>query len=111
MRPLFWFGIIIFVGSMIATLSRGPWMGAALIVLVFIMTGRKAIGKITKLAAVAFLALVILSMTPRGQSFINLIPFMSADDNIHAVSTISYRQRPVRTVLDRYSTQSLFWFR
>ncbi|MBL4602292.1 MAG: O-antigen ligase family protein [Emcibacteraceae bacterium] len=93
MRPLFWFGIAIFVGSMIATLSRGPWIGAALIVLVFIMTGRKAIGKITKLAAVTFLALVMLSMTPRGQSFINLIPFMSADDSIHAVSTINYRQR------------------
>jgi O-antigen ligase len=93
LRPMFWIGVAAFVGGLVATLSRGPWVGAAAMVLVFILTGQKAVGKIAKLSMAGFLALAVLSVSPAGQSFIELIPFVSSDEESHAVSTISYRQQ------------------
>lgn len=93
LRPMFWIGIAVFVGGLVATLSRGPWVGAAAMVLVFILTGQKAVGKLAKLSMVGILALAMLSVSPAGQSFIELIPFINSNEESHAVSTISYRQR------------------
>jgi len=93
MRQQYWIGITVFIGGLLASLSRGPWVGAVAMILVFLLTGQKAIGKLTKLMFGGFFVLAILSTTQAGKSFIELIPFVSNDENIHAVSTISYRQQ------------------
>jgi len=93
MRPYFWIAFLCFSGGLITSLSRGPWVGAAVLLFLFIITGRKAVGKFAKVAAASTIVLAILSMSPAGQNFIELIPFVSSDEQNHAVSTISYRQR------------------
>ena len=93
LRIMYWAGLLIFTGGLVATLSRGPWVGAAAMVLIFTITGRKAFGKITKLSMVGIMILSILSLSPAGQQFINLIPFVKSGEESHAASTISYRQQ------------------
>ncbi len=90
---LYWLFVAILTGGLVATLSRGPWVGAALAILAYILSGQKALNKLVKLGMAGLVALVILSATPTGQSFIDLIPFVSSDEESHAASTISYRQR------------------
>lgn len=93
MRPYFWLGVLSFSGALIASLSRGPWVGAAVMIFFFIIAGRKAVGKFAKIGAASVVALAMLSMSPAGQKFIDIIPFVSSDEQSHAVSTINYRQR------------------
>lgn len=82
-------GALLLAGGLYAPLSRGPWIGAAVMIVVFIGTGRKAIRRLMLLAAAGVLALPLLAVVPGGQKVLDLLPFIGSVE----VENITYRQR------------------
>lgn len=59
-----------------STVSRGPWVGAMVMVFVFLATGPAASKNLVKAGLAAGLIMAILMITPAGQKVIDLIPFV-----------------------------------
>lgn len=78
------------LGGLIASLSRGPWVGAAVMFVVYLFAaGRRAPANLTKLALAAVVLLPALYMTPYWDKLINYLPFIGEVD----VGNVTYRQR------------------
>ena len=86
--------------GILATLSRGPWVGfiGALIVLSFLQK------KMTKLFVSSLVASLIILVSPAGDKFISLLPGVGND----AGGTISYRQDLLITSIDVAQENLLF---
>ncbi|MDI3271758.1 O-antigen ligase family protein [Pseudomonas sp. AL03] len=82
-------GALLLAGGLYVPLSRGPWVGAAAMIVVFIGTGRKAVKRLMLLAAAGVLALPLLAVAPGGQKVLDLLPFIGTVE----VENITYRQR------------------
>ena len=82
-------GALLLAGGLFAPLSRGPWIGAAVMITAFIATGRDAVKRLMLLAVAAVLALPLLAIVPGGQKFLDLLPFIGTVE----VENITYRQR------------------
>jgi O-antigen ligase len=82
-------GALLLAGGLYAPLSRGPWIGAAVTIVVFIGTGRKAFKRLMLLAVAGVLALPLLAVVPGGQKVLDLIPFVGTVE----VENITYRQQ------------------
>jgi len=84
--------IVIFallLAGIIAPISRGPWVGAAVIILVFISTAHSAAKKIKNLAVTGFVALPIILSSPYGEKLISYLPFIGTIDE----ENVDYRER------------------
>jgi len=62
------FGMALLVMGLIAPVSRGPWVGAAAMFLVFLVTGPSAGRSFTKLGLLGVVILPILLATPAGET-------------------------------------------
>jgi len=82
-------GLCALLVGMISTLSRGPWVGAALMFLVFVATGPDPLRRIVKLGLLGVILLPILLASPWGEKFIALLPYVG---NVEQ-ETVTYRQR------------------
>jgi hypothetical protein len=81
--------ITLLAGGLAATFSRGPWVGAAVLILVFTALGPNAPRRMTTLVFSAFLIFAILAILPGGEKIIDLLPWIG---NVDKGST-EYRQR------------------
>lgn len=81
-------GMALLVTGLIAPLSRGPWVGAAVLLVVFIATGRYAARRLIVLALAAMLAIPLASLLPGGERVINLLPIIGSTEK----GTIDYRE-------------------
>lgn len=78
------------LGGLIAPLSRGPWVGAAVMFIVYLLAaGRRAPANLAKLALAGVLLLPALYMTPYWDKLINYLPFVGEVD----AGNVTYRQR------------------
>lgn len=75
-----WLGWISLATGVLASLSRGPWVGAGLLVFVFLLTGRRPFMRLIQAFAVSIGLLLALSSTPAGQQFIELLPFVGQEE-------------------------------
>ncbi|WP_422418617.1 O-antigen ligase family protein [Pseudomonas sp. GZD-222] len=82
-------GALLLFAGLIAPLSRGPWIGAVIIVAAFIATGRGAVKRLTLLALAGVLAIPLLTLAPGGEKVLDLLPFVG---NLEK-ENITYRQR------------------
>jgi O-antigen ligase len=82
-------GFALLLAGLYASLSRGPWLGAAAILLVFFATGPLAAVRYAKLILGAGLVAVLLFVLPGGENLIELMPFVGSIDEGNVV----YRQR------------------
>jgi len=82
------FGVLLILG-LIACLSRGPWLGATVMLLVFVATGPSPGKGLLKLGLLGAIILPVLLMTSFGEKIIDLLPWVggAADD------TVTYRQQ------------------
>lgn len=87
-RAVWMAGMILLIAGLIAPLSRGPWIGAAIMLMVFISTGPKALSRTSLLGLVGLVALPILLSTPIGEKVISYLPFVGTVEE----ETITYRQ-------------------
>lgn len=82
-------GMALLAGGLVATLSRGPWVGAAVVFLVFSATGRNPARRMAAFALAATLSLSLIASLPVGEKIINLLPFIGTTET----QTIEYREQ------------------
>ena len=82
-------GALLLAAGLFAPLSRGPWVGAAAIIMVFIATGRNAAKRLMLLGLAALLSLPLLSIIPGGNKLIDLLPYIGTLEK----GNITYRER------------------
>lgn len=85
------FGLSLLLAGLIAPLSRGPWLGAAAMMMVFIATGLYPLKKILKLSILGIIIFPILLATPFSETIINYLPFVGTVE----VENITFRERLV----------------
>jgi hypothetical protein len=81
-------GMLILFTGLFSSLSRGPWIGAASLVLIFIATGRFAVRRLISLALVTVIVFPLISIMPGGDRVINLLPFIGKTET----QNIDYRK-------------------
>lgn len=86
-------GVALLAAGLIAPLSRGPWVGAAVLLVVFISTGPYAARRLMLLTLAAMLSLPLVSILPGGERVINLLPFIGTTEK----GTIDYRENLITT--------------
>jgi O-antigen ligase len=74
--------------GLIATLSRGPWVGTAFLVLVYLATGPNAAANLGRFAIVGVMALVVLPLTSFGARILDFLPFIGTVEH----ETLEYRK-------------------
>jgi hypothetical protein len=80
-KPLHrWQGIAVLGAGIVASLSRGPWVGAAFLVLVYAMLGRRPVGRLMQLGYVGLFAFLTLGQLPMGQKLLDLLPLVGTAD-------------------------------
>jgi len=82
-------GGLLLAAGLIAPLSRGPWVGFAAMLAIYLSTGQHALRRLAMLVLAVIVALPILAVLPGGQKVIDLLPFIGATEK----STIDYRER------------------
>jgi len=82
-------GMALLAAGLIAPLSRGPWVGACALFIVFIVTGRNPVQRLMGWALAGMLALLLISMLPRGERVINLLPYIGTTEK----ENIDYREK------------------
>lgn len=93
------FGLI--AAGLIASLSRGPWVGTAILFLVFIAYGPKLVQRFAMLAIAAIIAIQVLPSIPGGNKVIDLLPFVGETDK----ENVEYRQKLIDkslVIIQRY---------
>lgn len=88
-------GALLLAAGLFVPLSRGPWVGAAAIIAVFIATGRSAAKRLMLLALAAVLALPLLAVIPGGEKVLDLLPFIGSVEK----HNITYRERLIENAL------------
>jgi O-antigen ligase len=71
-----------------ATVSRGPWIGALVLIIVYLATGPSAIERLAKFAAIAAALLLPLLFTSIGAELFAALPFVGSVDS----GSVIYRQ-------------------
>lgn len=82
-------GMILLSIGLFASLSRGPWVGAAAIVIVFIAAGPAPLKGFARLGLLGLLLVPLLLTTDSGQKIIQLLPFVGSASS----ENVAYRQR------------------
>ena len=81
--------LLLLSAGLVASLSRGPWVGCMVLVAAFLAIGPRAIANLGKLTVVSGVVLVPLLLLPGGEKLLNLLPFIGSID----VATVTYRQQ------------------
>jgi O-antigen ligase len=93
----FWrFGVLALVAGLIAPFSRGPWIGAGLMMLVFMATGSARKKTIAQASLVGVFSIVFLLSSPFGEKMTDLMSFGGVEGG-EAAYNVQYRQQLLRT--------------
>ncbi|MCV0440670.1 MAG: O-antigen ligase family protein [Hydrogenophaga sp.] len=83
-RPLHrWLGLFLLGAGILASLSRGPWLAAAFLMLVYVMLGPRPVGSLMKLTYVSLFAVLIVGQLPYGQKLIDLLPVIGSQEQFN----------------------------
>ncbi|MFN3414721.1 MAG: O-antigen ligase family protein [Caldimonas sp.] len=88
-RWQFYLLIGVLVGGLIAALSRGPWVGAAVGVFAAMALGPGGVKRAIKLMMLGAVGFGIVLLTPYGAKVIDLLPFVGTVEP----GSVEYRQR------------------
>lgn len=87
--PMIWrLGMALLIAGLVAALSRGPWIGALTMVVIFVLTGPQGIGGLVKLGILVLVAVPLVSMTPVWDRIVDFLPFVGTIDS----RNIDFRQ-------------------
>ena len=88
-------GCAALVAGLIAPVSRGPWVGALVVIIVFIVSDARAAANLFRLTLVAAFSLPLL-LSPLGEDLVRYLPFVGDVE----VENITYRQRLIEVAID-----------
>jgi len=74
--------------GLVATVSRGPWVGAAVGILAMTLASRQPGRRLIRLLGVALAATVLVAVSPWGEKILGFLPFVGTVD----AANVSYRQ-------------------
>lgn len=97
-------GASLVVGGIIASLSRGPWVGMAVLVLTFVLTGPHAFKNLGKLGLGGAAFFLLLSVLPSGQLLIDMLPIIGTIDQ----GNVEYRANLLTSALPVIERNLLF---
>lgn len=83
-RWLAWSSLVL---GLLSTLSRGPWVGAILLGLAFVLTAGKSLQNLLKTGLLIALGFFVLSAFSIGQKLLNLLPFWGTEE----AGSVDYR--------------------
>lgn len=86
MRRLAWAALGV---GLIASMSRGPWVGGAAMLLVLLVTGPDVGKKLGRAAAASAVLLPLAMMTKQGQAMIDYLPWIGTAGS----QTVDFRER------------------
>ena len=89
---LLMFGLAV---GLVAALSRGPWVGAAAMVLVLLVTGPKVASKLMQAFLWSLVAIPVLLSTEQGQKILDYLPYIGTVD----ARNVDFRERLVEVSL------------
>lgn len=87
-RGMWFLGLALLLGGLLAPISRGPWIGAAVGFAVFVALGPRPLENLAKLALLGLAGGFVLLFSPFGDRIIDHLPFIGTLDR----ETIAYRQ-------------------
>ncbi|TXT26444.1 MAG: hypothetical protein FD134_554 [Gallionellaceae bacterium] len=82
-------GLVLLVAGLIVSLSRGPWTGAAVLLIVFFAAGRNPVRRLMVSGFAALITFALLAVLPKGEKLLNLLPYIGTVDQ----QNIEYRER------------------
>jgi len=83
-------GFLLLITGLLASLSRGPWVGAVFLYLVFIATGRYPVRSLVKLGLIGLIMLPLILLLPGTGKIVDLLPYVGTSSQ---QINISYRER------------------
>jgi len=93
-NPIAWrLGICLLLAGIISPLSRGPWVGAAVMLLVFLAIGPSPAQRLTKLGLLGVILLPPLLLSPLGDKIIDRLPFVGTIES----QNVTYRKQLLET--------------
>jgi O-Antigen ligase len=81
--------LLALVLGLIATLSRGPWIGTLTLIIAYVVTGPKAGTNLAKLVIASTVVSLPLLLTGFGEKIFNVLPFVGTVE----ASNVIYRER------------------
>lgn len=76
-----WLGMALMFAGIIGALSRGPWVGGAVIILAFILLGPSPLANLGRICGAIVLALPVLLSTQAGLTIIDHLPWIGTVDS------------------------------
>lgn len=80
---------IVLCAGLIVTFSRGPWLGAMIVYLVYALLRRRRLSELFRAAAILLIALAVIAASPVGDRIGNMLPFMGGKVG---VGSLTYRE-------------------
>jgi O-antigen ligase/polysaccharide polymerase Wzy-like membrane protein len=97
-------GLLLLLAGLVAAISRGPWVGAATIFLVFVATGPSAGLRFAKIGLLGAMLWPLLLAFPAGRTIIDYLPFVGTVD----VGGITYRELLLEISIEVIKQNPLF---
>jgi len=82
-------GMVLLLVGLVASMSRGPWVGAVAMLLAFIVMGPAPAEDLVKFGALGLIGAVLLLVVPGGDAIIERLPFVGSIDE----ESVTYRRR------------------
>lgn len=80
--------LVLLAAGLVAAMSRGPWVGAAVMVIAFVASGPRALPRLAKLGAAGLCAVPLLLVSPAGKELVDYLPFVGTVE----AHNIAYRE-------------------
>jgi hypothetical protein len=78
-----WLGAGLLLMGVASSLSRGPWVGACFLLVVYLIQGPNALKKLTTAVLVAVAGWVMLNVLPMGKVVLDMLPFVGTVDEFN----------------------------
>ena len=88
-------GIFLLIAGLLAPLSRGPWVGAFILLIVFIATGRFASRRLFIFSVATLFTFNLIALLPSGDRVINLLPYIGKTEK----ANIEFRENLIENSL------------
>ncbi len=97
-------GVTLLIVGIIASLSRGPWVGSAFLVVIFILTGPKSVKRMCGLGVGVLTFFLVLTQLPGGQRLIDMLPIVGTIEQ----GNVEYRANLLASALPVIGRNLLF---
>lgn len=104
-QSMYWrLGLALLVGGLVVSISRGPWVGAAVMFLIVVATSPDAGRRVVTLGLLGMVAFPLLLATPAGEKMLQYLPFVGTVEN----KNIDFRQRLIEIAVGVILENPLF---